>query len=76
MHVKTDELSLDFDNICLRQEISYSGSESRLYSAYRGLAFLVDRAGLDGGRPSRSGVHLSNISRVISGPLGFGGLSV
>ena len=29
MYVKTDELSLDFDDLCLRQEISYSGSESR-----------------------------------------------
>ena len=40
-------------------------------SVYRGLAFLVDRAARDGGSPRRSGVHRSNISRVISGPLGL-----
>ena len=42
---------------------------------YRGLEFLVDLAGLEcpGWMPRRSGVHLSNISLVMTGPFGLGG---
>ena len=38
-------------------------------SMYLGSGFLVVRTGLDGGMPSRSGVHFENISSVMRGPL-------
>ena len=47
-----------------------AGVADQTASTYSGAGFLVDLTGLDEveGMPSRSGVHLSNISLVIRGP--------
>ena len=43
------------------------GPLTEIESTYNGFGFLVDRAGRDG-RFNSSGVHLLNMSSVISGP--------
>ena len=45
------------------------GPLTEIESTYTGFGFLVERTGLVLGIPSKSGVQLSNICLVITGPL-------